>query len=72
MTSVDGFDLTYFKIRWEQQPNGLWDKVLYKREREVRHYGTKGHLKNFEIDRYLESNVSNEEYFMRKLTGEIK
>ena len=64
-------DVALFKIVWEQQPNGDWDKVLYKRQREMRPYGTRGELKNFEIDKYLESNISNEEYFIRKLKGQI-
>jgi len=65
------YDISLFKTVWEQQPNGDWDKVLYKREREIRPYGTKGQFKNFEIDKYLESNIPNEEYFKRKLAGKI-
>lgn len=67
----DIIDIALFKIMWEQQPDGSWDKVLYRREREKRFYGTDGPLGKFVMDRYLESNIPNEEYFHRKLAGTI-
>jgi hypothetical protein len=63
----DGFDHARYKIVWEQQENGDWDKIFYMRSHN-RH--TKDYT-SFVVDRYLESNVSNKEYFIRKLNGTL-
>ncbi len=60
-------DPAIFKIVWEQQENGDWDKVLYARENYLHAKGTTAWAR----DRYLESNVSNKEYFIRQLNGTL-
>ncbi len=67
MEHEEKFDPAFFQIIWEQQPNGDWDKVLYRRETTpLEQWKDKT---PWIIDRYLESNVPEKEYFRRKLEG---
>ncbi len=60
-------DPARYRIVWEQQESGDWDKILYMRSHNPH---TKDYT-SFVVDRYLESNVSNKEYFIRKLNGTL-
>lgn len=58
------FDPGIYKMKWIQEKDGCWDLVLY-----IRHVTPLEN--NWIIDRYLESNIPEKEYFKRKLRGEF-
>lgn len=58
------YDRAIHKMKWVREPDGAWDLVLYIR-----------HITPLEdkwiIDSYLESNIPDKEYFIKRLSGEL-